>query len=231
MKKFVCFFSIFFAGVLSLSAQGLFKLKVEGSYLFTLPNAQFESISSTEDVSQAFSQRESKGFRAGFGADLNLGSLFFVNSGVQFVYNKDKFSLTPNMKTGSLSIESASAEQKKLYIPLQLGLRMAFLSVQAGPYFTTTIESKGQISSADGKKEEVNLLGELGDTFSAMKQAKYEMGVGAQAQCYLGSMYLFGGVDLGLYDDVKKAWNSSEKGSFSNHLKKSLFFVGLGISF
>lgn len=213
-------------GSMSASAQW-FAPRIEGGVSFA-----GERLSSGD---QSYSGSRQVAHRVGAALEVKLGSYFYIAPGVVVKGGKARYDLSSIAPLGRLTSalgdiasrvgESATLTTNTLALPLSLGLRLPLtrtvgLSVEGGVYAAYALQEDFSAN-----------LGKMIAQVRAMDREdfkRFDYGINASAALELWSLYLRGGIEIGLSDRLN-AQQALQEAQQSLKVRSTSAYLTLGI--
>ncbi|WP_314812534.1 porin family protein [Porphyromonas endodontalis] len=210
------------------SAQ-MFNLRVEAGPVFS-----FSSLA--EHGTKVHSAGTKVGYHVGALADISLTKGLYASTGLSFEMKGSKDHSYLDGKTLKVSKEALNEiTMHYLQVPINVGYGLSLtpsirFAVQTGPYFAVALggtqKTKSRITEA---VKSFNIFKE--GVFGLDKPNRFDLGWGASAMLYLGSIYGTVGADFGFLNVAQTDPSGIANEPKGLSLKNSTVHIGLGYCF
>ena len=226
MKKLLV--SLAAALICTASAQ-MFNLRVEAGPVFS-----FSSLA--EHGTKVHSAGTKVGYHVGALADISLTKGLYASTGLSFEMKGSKDHSYLDGKTLKVNKEALNEiTMHYLQVPINVGYGLSLtpsirFAVQTGPYFAVALggtqKTKSRITEA---VKSFNIFKE--GVFGLDKPNRFDLGWGASAMLYLGSIYGTIGADFGFLNVAQTDPSGIANELKGLSLKNSTVHIGLGYCF
>lgn len=228
MKKLLVSLAVALFCTATASAQ-MFNLRVEAGPVFS-----FSSLA--EHGTKVFSAGTKVGYHAGAFADISLTKGLYASTGLSFEMKGSRDHSYLDGKTLKVNKEALNEiTMHYLQIPVNVGYRLSLtpsirFAVQTGPYFAVALGGTQKTKSKiTGAVKSFNIFKE--GVFGLDKANRFDVGWGASAMLYLGSIYGTIGADFGFLNVAQTNPSGIADQIKGLSLKNSTVHIGLGYCF